>query len=340
MKMGLVLWQTTNNLKGSKLMSTPYVSVIVPVYNAEKFINECVNSILGQTMSDLELILVDDGSPDNCGAICDEYAIKDSRVRVFHQKNGGVCAARNKGLSMATGEYVSFVDSDDYLEPDAIELLCNDIITYNADISCALMVGDSNQGVSNLKNGIYEVWSGSDAIKESLLDNRFTYSSCARLYKKSFLGDIRFEEGRKIHEDSFFNFSVFLRKPTVVVRNIGVYNYVKNSESASHAEFSEKFFDILYFADRKKELANEFFPEFQAEINNTIVKANLAMLHAFCNTNDKKYKKDIKRCIKTVKELKSYFVPAIPGDRKFFNVVTNNLYGIFKIYYNLRYKRK
>ena len=129
--MGLVLWQTTNNLKGSKLMSTPYVSVIVPVYNAEKFINECVNSILGQTMSDLELILVDDGSPDNCGAICDEYAIKDSRVRVFHQKNGGVCAGRNKGLSMATGEYVSFVDSDDYLEPDAIELLCNDIITYN-----------------------------------------------------------------------------------------------------------------------------------------------------------------------------------------------------------------
>lgn len=316
------------------------VSVIIPVYNAEKYILKCIESILNQTNSDLELILVDDGSPDNSGAICDEYATKDNRVKVFHQKNGGVCSARNKGLSMANGEYVSFVDSDDYLEYNALEVLYNDIITYNADVSCALMVGDSNHGASNLKNGEYEVWSGSDAVKESLLDNRFTYSSCAKLYKRALLDDVRFEEGKKIHEDSFFNFSVFLRKPTVVVRNIGIYNYVNNSESASHAEFSEKFFDVLYFADKKKELANEQFPEFQAEINNAMVKANLAMLHAFCNTNDKKYKKDIKRCIKTVKELKSYFVPAIPGDQKFFNVVTNNLYGVFKIYYNLRYKHK
>lgn len=316
------------------------VSVIIPVYNAEKYLSKCIDSILNQTLSDLELILVDDGSPDNSGAICDEYAIKDSRVKVFHQKNGGVCSARNKGLSMATGEYISFVDSDDYLECNALEELYNDIITHNADVSCGLMVGDSNQGVSNLKNGVYEVWSGSDAIKEALLDNRFTYSSCAKLYKRALLNDIRFEEGRKIHEDSFFNFSVFLRKPTVVVRNIGIYNYVNNSESASHAEFSEKFFDILYFANKKKELAYEHFPEFLAEINNAVVKANLAMLHAFCNTNDKKYRKDIKKCIKTVKKLKSYFVPAIPGDQKFFNVVTNNLYGVFKIYYNLRYKRK
>lgn len=315
-------------------------SVIVPVYNAEKYIAECIESVLNQTFSDLELLLVDDGSPDNSGAICDEYAAKDSRVKVFHQENGGVCAARNTGLDNATGEYVSFVDSDDYLESNALEILYNDILTHNADVSCALMAGDDNQDKANLKNGVYEVWQESDALKNALLDNRFTYSSCAKLFKRALIGDMRFEVGRKIHEDSFFVFSCFLKQPTVVVRNIAVYNYRNNSYSASHAEFSEKFFDILYFANKKKELASSAFPEFEAEINNTIVKANLAMLHAFCNTNDKQYKKDIKKCIKTVKKLKKYFVPAVAGDKKFFLVVTYNLYGIFKIYYDLRYKHK
>lgn len=321
-------------------MNGPLISVIVPVYIAEKYISKCIESILNQTNSDLELILVDDGSPDNSGAICDEYATKDNRVKVFHQENGGVCAARNTGLEHATGEYVSFVDSDDYLESNALEILHNDIVAHNADVACAQMAGDDNQGKSNLENGIYEVWQGTDAIKNSLLDNRFTYSSCAKLLKRDLIGDTRFEEGRKIHEDSFFIFSCFLKQPTVVVRNVGVYNYVLNLDSASHAEFSEKFFDILYFANKKKEMVSEKFPEFQAEINNTIVKANLAMLHAFCNTNDKKYKKDIKECIRTVKRLKKDFVPAVSGDKKFFLVVTNNLYGIFKIYYELRYKHK
>ena len=315
-------------------------SVIVPVYNAEEYIVRCIESILNQTCSDLELILIDDGSPDNCGAICDEYATKDSRIKVFHQNNGGVCAARNTGIDHAVGEYISFVDSDDYLESNALEILYEDIVAHNADISCALMVGDSNQDVSNLESGMYEVWKEKKALKNALSDNRFTYSSCAKLFKRDLIGTTRFEVGRKIHEDSFFVFCCFFKQPTVVVRNVGLYNYFNNPDSASHAEFSEKFFDILYFANKKKEMASEHFPEFQAEINNAIVKANLAMLHAFCNTNDKKYRKDIKRCIKTVKKLKKYFVPAVPGDQKFFNVVTNNLYGIFKIYYNLRYKHK
>ncbi len=313
-------------------------SVIVPVYNAEKYIAKCIESILNQTEDDLELILVDDGSPDNSGIICDKYATKDNRVKVFHQENGGVCAARNTGLKHASGEYLSFVDSDDYLESNALEVLYNDIVTHNADVSCALMKNDSNQGKHNLENGVYEVWHDSDAIKNALLDNPFTYSSCAKLFKKELIGNIRFEEGRKIHEDSFFVFCCFLKQPTVVVRNVGVYNYENNPNSVSHAEFSEKFFDILYFANKKKEMVISKFPEFDAEANNTIVKANLAMLHAFCNTNDKEYKKDIKECIRTIKKLKKYFVPAIQGDKKFFLVVTNNLYWVFKIYYNLKYK--
>ncbi len=321
-------------------MSTPCITVIVPVYNAEKYICECIESILNQTFGDLELILVDDGSPDNCGKICDEYAEKDNRVRVFHQKNRGVSVARNLGIDNAQGEYITFVDSDDYILPYALELLYHDIVFSNADISCASGRKKCSNTIEALEKSKCIIWRDNDSVKKSLLDNGALYSSCRKLYKKEFLDDIRFEEGRKIHEDSFFVFCCCLKKPTFVLRNVYIYYYRNNPDSASHAHFSEKFFDILYFANRKQELVNKYFPEFQAEANNMVVKANLSMLNIFCRTNDKKYRKDIKQCVKTVKRLKKYFVPVIPIDKKMFLIVVNNLYGLFRIYYKLKYKRK
>lgn len=313
------------------------ISVIVPVYNNEKYIRDCIDSILNQTFTDFELILVDDGSSDNSGVICDEYALNNSRIKVFHQKNRGVCAARNVGIDNAQGEYITFVDSDDYITNNALEVLYNDAVIHNADISCA---EEHNCCYDTMQKDECKIWQGVDAIRNSLLDNAFTYSSCKKLYSREYVGEIRFEENKRIHEDSFFVFCCFLKKPTVVLRNTDIYYYRDNLDSASHSEFSHKFFDILYFADRKKEMAEKYFPELEAETKNMIVKANLAMLHALCNTNDKQYKKDIRNCIKTVKKFKKYFVPAIAGDEKFFFVVKNNLYTLFKLYYNVRYKHK
>ena len=319
-------------------MSNPIISVIVPVYETEKYLNECIESILNQTFSDLELILVDDGSTDQSGEICETYKMQDTRVKVLHKENGGVASARNIGIKVSQGEYLTFVDSDDYLVPDALNNLYNDIITYEADISCGLMCSDSEVGSESLQNGIYEIWKRKDALIKSLEDNHFTYSSCAKLYRKEFLEDTRFEEGRKIHEDSYFVFCCFCKEPTVVVNNVGIYNYRKNSESASHADFSEKFFDILYFANEKRKRVLASHPGYSDYVNNMIVKANLAMLHSFCNVGRGQYKKEISECIKTVKRLRKYFVPAVPGDRKWFWIVTNNLYHVFRIYYDLRYK--
>lgn len=110
------------------------VSIIVPVYNVEKYIHKCIDSILAQTYRNLEIILVDDGSPDNCGKICDEYASNDNRIIVIHQKNGGLSAARNAGLNKSTGNFIVFVDSDDYLEISAIEDCIHYIKTNNYDI--------------------------------------------------------------------------------------------------------------------------------------------------------------------------------------------------------------
>ena len=135
------------------------VSVIVPVYNSEKYLNRCVDSILNQTYRSIELILVDDGSPDNSGRICDEYAEKDSRVRVIHKANAGVSAARNSGLEVASGDYATFVDSDDYIEPDMYSDMMEKVNQYNCDVvmcDCVKDFPDRSEIYShNIRTGFY-----------------------------------------------------------------------------------------------------------------------------------------------------------------------------------------
>ena len=114
----------------------PLISVIVPIYNVEKYLARCVDSIVNQTYKNLEIILVDDGSPDRCPQMCDDYAEKDSRIKVVHKKNGGLSDARNAGMAVATGEYISFIDSDDWIETSMFELLINNIFQYDCEISC------------------------------------------------------------------------------------------------------------------------------------------------------------------------------------------------------------
>lgn len=130
--------------------SQPKISVIVPVYKTEGLLDRCVESIVGQTYKNLEIILVDDGSPDNCPAMCDEWAEKDSRIRVIHKENGGLCSARNAGMDIATGDYLGFVDSDDCIEPDMYQLLVENAVSTQADISrCGIFVDEESR-----ENGI------------------------------------------------------------------------------------------------------------------------------------------------------------------------------------------
>lgn len=318
------------------MLNNSTVSVIVPVYNNEKFVSECIESILQQTYKNIEIILVDDGSSDGSGAICDEYAKKDSRIKVFHQENGGVCKARNKGLEIVNGDYFCFVDSDDFIKENALEILMNDMLEYGSDMAIGKM-GAQVQIDCPGHQAETEIWQDNEALIKSIEDNPFTYSSCGKLYKRKTFGDIRFLEGKKIHEDSFFVFQCFMKKPKVIVKDENIYCYRKNEESASHSEFSEKFFDILYFAEEKKKMIDKNFPDLREKANNIIVKANLAMLHAFCKADYRKYRKEIRKCIKTVCRLKKYFIPAIKGDLKWFWIIKHHLYGLFHLYYKLKY---
>ena len=124
----------------------PKVSIVVPIYNVEKYLEQCIDSIINQTLKEIEIILVDDGSPDNCPQICDDYVKKDSRIKVVHKTNGGLSSARNAGIEIATGDYIGFVDSDDYIELDMYEKMYNIAIENNVDFVMSDYYSVSNEG--------------------------------------------------------------------------------------------------------------------------------------------------------------------------------------------------
>ena len=186
-------------------MKEPLVSVIVPVYNVEKYLRQCLNSIVNQTYQNLEIILIDDGSPDDSGMICDEYAAKDERIRVFHQKNAGLSAARNSGLNTMSGEYVIFVDSDDWIVPHAVERMLTvfnstdaDLLIYN--FKMVYEEGNTNPHRSNspIKD---EILTRSQLLEKLMEPGEWYFCiACNKLYKKEIFRELRFPVGY-IHED-------------------------------------------------------------------------------------------------------------------------------------------
>lgn len=211
------------------------ISVIVPVYNCEAYLPACLDSIVGQTVSDLEIILIDDGSSDSSGAICDNYAEKDARFRVIHQKNQGVSAARNAGLDIALGEFIAFVDSDDTLEPDMYETLVNLAAEHHADIvHCGYKKVHFDGSTKDvLGSGVILVQDGIKACECILAGRHFTGSPCTKLYRKELLHEIRFDQHLKINEDVLLNIQVFLRAKKLVFRDVPKYLYYERAQSAT-----------------------------------------------------------------------------------------------------------
>lgn len=212
-------------------MEKDLISVIVPVYKVEKYLEKCIESIIKQTYTNLQIILVDDGSPDNCGKICDEYAKKDSRIEVIHKINGGLSDARNVGINRANGRYIGFVDSDDYIKEDMYEKLINLIKEYDADISiCNLYdVIDGNECIRNKDNGIHE-YSRIDILKEILLDKNIQSYAWNKLYKKELFDEIKYPIGKK-YEDIGTTFYLFEKCNKIVVTSEPEYYYLKRADS-------------------------------------------------------------------------------------------------------------
>ncbi len=223
------------------------ISVIVPVYNMEKYLEKCVKSILEQDYKDIELILVDDGSKDSSPQMCDEFAKQDGRVKVIHKENGGQGSARNMGLDIAKGEYISFIDSDDWVEYDMYSNLVNILEENNADLAiCEVALNEENGSVLKKKrvNGVLVM------TKDVAFSHRFdgseivTDSPCNKLYKKELFENLRYPENRLL-EDSALMYRILDRTKTVVSSEKVGYNIRCDSSSVSRRKYNKKRCDTI-----------------------------------------------------------------------------------------------
>lgn len=228
------------------------ISVVVPVYNVENYLCRCLDSILAQSYKDYEIILVDDGSTDNSGKICDEYAKKNKKVIVIHKTNGGLSDARNTGIKKAKGEFITYVDSDDWIHKDFLKNLYNLIIDKNADmaVSGIEFVYENQKEKINDFETIVDIYSGLEALEKMLHGNLADHgsSACGILYKTELSKKYEFPY-KRYHEDDFTTFKYYIDSKKVAVTSQKMYFYLQRNNSIMHRKFGKSSVDELDAAD-------------------------------------------------------------------------------------------
>ncbi len=237
----------------------PTVSIIVPVYNVERYIDRCIQSILNQTFTDYEVILIDDGSPDNCPVMCDTYAKRDKRICVIHQENSGQAVARNRALDIAKGEYIAFIDSDDWVHPRYLEILLGNARQHSAQISvCDYCTAEAVEPFGTITNKT-SIYTGKEFVKKSLLDEikNNAWILCDKLFHRDCFATVRMPEGR-INEDNAIVYKLLYEVSTVVCTEEPLYYYFRNANSTVHRVFKAAHLDwllvpeemIVYFTEK------------------------------------------------------------------------------------------
>lgn len=288
------------------------VSVIVPIYNKEKCLSRCINSLINQTFNDIEIILINDGSIDKSKDICNEYSEKDRRVKVIHKDNGGVSSARNFGLKIALGRYITFVDPDDYLDNDAIETLYELIIKYDSDIACYRMRVYKNEEINNnlLEDINIKLYKGKEIIRNQVLFGKFLHSSCNKLYSRNLFDGIndKFNEDIKYAEDALFNICIMSKAKKLVDSNVQKYNYFINKESTVN-NINIKRLDILKAQRIMVDFLNIEYGEYVEEIKKQYIKSSILLVSDMSNIKDISNKKDILACLRNqvIKDKKVWY---------------------------------
>ena len=251
------------------MKNLPLISVIVPVYRVEKYLDRCLQSITGQTYRNLEIILVDDGSPDSSGAICDAWAEKDSRIRVIHKENAGAGAARNTGLDVASGEIISMIDSDDYLDVHMYahlqSMMSEDVDIAECDICLTEQDDLDMDDGSEADIRLYDV---EDAMRLHIRDEIFRQTPPNKLYRSSMIGDIRFPEGNLI-DDEYFTYRVIGNAGKLARSSACMYAYRQQPGSAMHKPFSLKRLQGLEAKQQRLEYLRQRMPSlvYEAEFD-------------------------------------------------------------------------
>ena len=287
-------------------MNNELISIIVPVYKVEKYLEKCVKSILNQTYTNLEIILVNDGSPDECGRLCDKLAKVDDRIKVFHKENGGLSDARNYGVERASGEYIGFVDSDDYIHENMYEKLYEAIKKSGTKIS--------ECGVTRVyKNKLRPHYEGEDYFSildkqeylEEYLENRRLYGSAwCKLIHKDLAKKIKFPIG-KIYEDAFYTLELLENVDKFTIISGNYYYYFIRENSITTRPFSSKDMDYIEIMDRIRDYTLSNFPKFKEQLLVRLTYAYLSIFNQLIVLDNYKTKKEYKILKNKLKD--SYF---------------------------------
>ena len=257
----------------------PLISIIVPIFNVEKYIHKCINSIVDQTYRNLEIILVNDGSKDNCGAICDEYAQIDNRIKVIHKENGGLSDARNVAIDIVTGHYITFIDSDDFVEADYVEYLFKLIQKYSADVSICNInkTLEEKYTQENITNDIQHIYTEQEAIEQMLYQKLFDVSACAKLYKAELFKTIRYPKG-KYYEDLATTYLVFDKCTKIVYGSLQKYIYIVRENSITTSQFSIKRMELIDIAEEMLNFISAKYPDIEKAAISKFISSNFQIL--------------------------------------------------------------
>jgi glycosyltransferase involved in cell wall biosynthesis len=265
-----------NLLKGEK------VSIVVPVFNVYDYLPKCVDSLLGQSYKNIEVILVDDGSFDGSESLCDGYAA-DRRVKVIHKENGGQSSARNLGIQSVTSEWVTFVDSDDYVERDYVEVLLSLVKSCDADISVTSFKFITPRKTVDHGTGEVAVMSGETAIRRMLLDDGFDMGPWAKLYRTAYFDKYTFPEG-KLFEDSLATYQVMSEASKVVFKSVGSYRYVNRPNSTVRGRFNTHKLDLIEMTKQAETFISGKYPNLSGEAHRRVVWAYFSTLNQVLNS--------------------------------------------------------
>lgn len=291
---------------------TSLISVIIPVYNVEKYIEKSIKSVVCQSYENIEIILVDDGSTDNSGNICDTFAKTDNRIKVIHKTNSGVSAARNSGIEASCGDYICFIDSDDYITCDYVKHMYDVAVKYKTDITTSNQYKIWNDGktVELFKKdepyGTVTIKSGKETLSDMLYGKTCYATCCCKLYKKEIFNDIRFPEYR-MGEDSFTMYKCFLKAESVAHLYQPDYYYVQHESSAMHSVDYSKFYDYIELSDAFMRIVSKSYPELFLPAVNRLIENNFWVYMKMRN-EPVKYSKQLNHITKNIRTYRKYTI--------------------------------
>lgn len=267
-------------------MDMPLISIILPIYNIQSYLPKCMQSLFSQTYKNLEFVMVDDGSTDESGKICDEYEKKDERIKVIHKENGGLSDARNVGISNAQGEYITCIDPDDYVDPDYVSYLYILIKKYKAKMSIAQhrVYYDNGTMRDNGKFGD-ELLSSEKCMERLLYHDVVDTSAWGKLYHRTLFNNVRYPKG-KLFEDIGTTYKLIIQCENVAVGYESKYNYIFHNDSIVNGRFTPNKFDLIEMTDKMAANVGKVYPNLRRAIRRRQVYARLSTLNQMLNTSD------------------------------------------------------